>query len=166
MSNRRHKITISFPREQEHVWKMLEEHFYEVRETNRSAVVIKLLEKALASPATDGEESAGLYELDRLSKQIEEYHERIEELARIVTALGEDADTAEEHDGVTTHKRAKDNRRAAAESRKNSARNQLLDVVQVGAHDNETPKKPATDQRYKRVWSPEKYDWDWVIYEE
>lgn len=96
MAEKRHKLSISFPKERKHVWELLEEHCEETKETNRSAVIISLLEKALTSSTPDGDNSSGLYELERLSKQIEECHQRIEELGELIMAQYEGHEVNEE----------------------------------------------------------------------
>ena len=81
---KRLKISISFPRDREHVWEAFADYCQQMAISNQSAAAIGLLEKALASPAVGDDETAGLYELERLSKQLDEYHQRIEELTERV----------------------------------------------------------------------------------
>ncbi len=96
MSYRRPKLSISFPRGREHVLTLLQEHCQVTKQTNRSAAVITLLEKALTTPTPDSDNTMGLYELERLSKQMEEYHQRIEELSQMIMAQNEGTEVDEE----------------------------------------------------------------------
>ena len=95
MADKRHKVTISFRKEQEHVWELLLEHFANSGDTNRSAAIIALLDRALSATSPDSESQPSLYELERLSLQVEEVHQRVGELTRIVLARDEHSEVDE-----------------------------------------------------------------------
>ncbi len=166
MANKRHKITISFPKEREHVWGLLEEHFHETKETNRSSAIISLLEKALVSPTPDNDDVTGLYELDRISHQIEEVHQQIQELTQLVTAQDEDADVGEESSDDTTHELADDDRQAATIAEEAVDQQDEPTTGQAATQDNLVPEASEIRPRWIRVWTATKNDWEWVIYEE
>lgn len=103
MADKPRKISISFPKDRLHVWMQLEEHCEETDESNRSAVIISLIEKALTPPTPDDDNLTGLYELERLSRQVEDLHHQIEELTRIVLVRDEHPEV----DELTNHSQHK-----------------------------------------------------------
>lgn len=96
MAEKRPKVTVSFPKQQEHVWQLLLEHVESTGQTNRSAAIISLLEDALTCDKQPDESPTGLYELDRLSRQVEQLHEQVGEVLRRISGPGEEEAVIEE----------------------------------------------------------------------
>jgi hypothetical protein len=160
MANKPRKISISFPKDRLHVWMQLEEHCEETDESNRSAVIISLIEKALTPPTPDDDNLTGLYELERISHQVEEVHQQIEELTQLVMAHDEDANEREESPDDTTRELADDDDDEEAVDQQDEP-----DTGQDTSQDNLAPEASETPPRQIRVWSATKNDWEWVVYE-
>ena len=166
MAASRHTITISFRRDQDHIRALLLEHLQETGQNNRSAAIITLLEKALASPAPDGDSLTGLYELYRISHQAKEVHQQIEELSQLVTAQDQDTDAGGEPSDDTTCEMDDDDHQAAIDDEEAADQQNEPSTGQAATQDNLTPAEPEKPPRYARVWSATKNVWEWVIYEE
>ena len=186
MSSIRQKITISLPRDREDVWDSFLEHLRETGQTNRSAAIIALIEKALDSPASDSENVSGLYELERISRQVEEIREQIAELTRLVSGRIGAPDVGDDPPQVqhTVPQEDSDVARPEAEERTpdgNAADEVASDECQAVTNDEEAADQrdesstereanqgeviretAGTPQRYARVWSNTEDDWEWA----
>ncbi len=182
MSSIRQKITVSFPRERQDVWDSLLEHFRETGQANRSAAIISLIDKALNSPTPDTDNVSGLYELDRLSRQVEELREQIAELTRLVSGRidAPDVDNEPRQVNQKVTRKEQDVGRPEANGEPSSGNvaddgcQAATDGEQAADHRDEpsTEEETAQDevvretsgipQRYARVWSDMKNDWEWT----
>ena len=184
MADKRHKITISFPKDREHVWMLFEEHCEETNESNRSAAIISLIEKALTPPTPDDDNHTGLCELERISHQIEEIRQQIEELGQLVVARNEgpgvednprqrpakttgprrETDQPDTHedcaDGETTQEEAEGNGGVMADdSRADVAQGDDTPVEQEPPQDNTVAELARNTRRGQLRWDTKRGRW-------